>query len=187
MKKKLDSPNKFNVLFKARLFKNNNVYNLELEDGTIVYTYIEQKLFNYLNKAEIDLNNWYTWRGQYTTEQDKFDPNIDILKVVKLVALETSKQPQKYFSFVGYTFQIQDTQINKYKREYNFLLVNLFNKDGDKESIKLCYKQLDNPDIEYTEQGHPYLISTRTDRKPIRFTCYQKGMNLIIKNIELLY
>lgn len=187
MKKKLDQQNKFNALFKAKLFRNGNVYNLELEDGTIVYTYIEQKLFNYLNKAEIDLNNWYTWRGQYVTEQDRNDQNVDILKVIKLVALETGKQPQKYFSFVGHCFQIQDNQISKYKREYNFLLVNLFNKDGDKESIKLCYKKLDNEDLELTEQGHPYLISTRNDRKPVRFTCYQKGMNLIIKEIELLY
>lgn len=186
MKKKLDQPNKYSAIFKARLFRNGNIFNLELEDGTIVYTYVDQNLFNYLNKAEIDLNNWYTWRGQYVTEQDKSDPNIDILKVVKLVALETNKKAQKYFSLVCYPFQIQNTQISKYGRQYNFILANMF-KEGDKESIKLCYTELTNPDIEYTEQGHPYLISTKNDRRPIRVTCYQKGMNLVIKNIELLY
>ena len=186
MKKRLQSPNKFNALFKGRLFKNNNIYNLELEDGTIVYTYVDQNLYNYLYRSNVDLDKWYTWRGQYTTSQHPDNPNIDILKVVKLVALETNKQPQKYFSFVGYTFQIQDNQITKYNRNYNFLLVNLF-KDGDKESIKLCYKELKHPDLEYTEQGHPYLISTKSDRKPVRFKCYQEGMNIVIKEIELLY
>ena len=86
MKKKLDQPNKFNALFKAKLFRNGNVFNLELEDGTIVYTYIDQKLFNYLNKAEVDLDKFHTWRGQYVTEQDRNDQNIDILKVSNLVS-----------------------------------------------------------------------------------------------------
>lgn len=186
MKKKLDEPNKYTATFKAKLFRKGSIFNLELEDGTIVYTYINQKLYNYLNRIDLDLDQFYTWRGQYTTEQNKFNPNEDILKVITLDALVTDKKPEKYFTLIGHCFQIQDTQIEKYRRDYNFLLVNMY-RGEDKESIKLCYKKLDNPNLEYTEQGHPYLISTRNDRKPVKFTCYQSGMNLVIKEIELLY
>jgi hypothetical protein len=186
MRKRLQSPNKFNAIFKAKLIRKDNIFNLQLEDGTVVYTYLEDKLFKYINRIDLDLDQWYTWRGQYTTSQHPDDENIDVLKVIKLVALENNKKPYKYFDIFGHCFQIQDTQIQKYNKRYNFLLVNLF-KDGDKESIKLCYKKLDNPNLEYTEQGHPYLISTKNDRKPVRFTCYQSGNNIVIKEIELLY
>lgn len=197
MKKTLLSHNKWNATFKARLIKVNNIYNLELEDKLFVYTYVDQQLLNYLYKNNIDLDKWYTWKGQYTTSQHPTDPNLDVLKVIKLSALERDKEPQQYFSFIVHPFQIQNTQISKFDKKYNFILAN-FLKYNERESIKLCYKELSDVEsnndgtvyvkgLQYTEAGHPLLISTRDNKKPIKVTCYRDGLNIVIKELELLY
>ena len=196
MKKTLQSFNKFNALFKARLIKVDNIYNLELDDGLIIYTYVDQNLLNYLYRTKVDLDKFYTWKGQYTTSQSPKDSNIDILRVIKLTSLEKDKEPEPYFSFIVHPFQIQDTQITKFEKKYNFILAN-FLTNGERESIKLCYTKLvdevtnnDNEiyvkGLEYTEQGHPLLISTRDNRKPIKVKCFRDKLNIVIKEIELL-
>jgi len=188
MKKKLQSVNKFNAYFKAKLVKVDNIYNLELDDGLQIYTYVNQSLLNYLYKAKIDLDKFYTWKGQYVTSQDVKAPNVDVLKVITLVSLE-DKPAQEYFSLVCYPFQIQNTQIAKYDKKYNFILANMYNSQ-DKESIKLCYTELTAENVEgleFTEQGHPYLISKKDNRKPIKVTCFRDGFNIVIKEMQLLY
>ena len=197
MKKLLQSHNKFNALFKARLVKVDNIYNLELDDGLHIYTYVDQNLLNYLYKNKVDLDKFYTWKGQYTTSQHPKDSNIDVLKVVKLTSLEIDKEPQTYFSFVVHPFQIQDTQIDKFDKKYNFILAN-FLTNTERESIKLCYTKLVNEPtnsdteiyvkgLEFTEQGHPLLISTKDNRKPIKVKCFRDKLNIVIKEMELLY